>query len=135
VCRIYLYFVLTLHGVCVCIVNSVEQSVTEHIISMATISKFHMNCKQISIERVVDFINNMDATSGIATFVGSWSQMFWDSLLVPSSNVKQWLFWASWPLRTELIGCHETLVINYKLMPLHTGRAKASSVWQQKPEI
>jgi len=52
-------------------VNSVEQSVTEHIISMATISKFHMNCKQISIERVVDFINNMDATSGIATFVGS----------------------------------------------------------------
>ena len=91
-CRIHLHFVLTLHGVCVYILNSVEQSVIEHVISMAAISKFHMNCKQISIERKLDFINYVDATSGIATFVSNWSKTFWDSLLVPSSNVEQWLF-------------------------------------------
>ena len=62
---------LTLHGVCVYILNSVEQSVIEHVISMAAISKFHMNCKQISIERKLDFINYVDATSGIATFVSN----------------------------------------------------------------
>jgi len=92
VCRIYLNFVLTLHGVCVYILNSVEQSVIKHVIIMATISKFHMNCKQISVERKVDFINNVDATAGIASFVGSWSQTFWDNLLVLSSNVEHWLF-------------------------------------------
>jgi hypothetical protein len=63
--------VLTLHGVSVHILNSVEQAVIEHVISMANVSKFHMNCTQISIEREVDFINNVDATSGIATFVSS----------------------------------------------------------------
>jgi len=93
VCRIYLHFVLILHGVCVYILNSAEQSVIEHVISMATISKFYMKFKQISIERKLDVINNVLVTSGmLSNNVGSWSQTFWDSLLVPSSNVKQWLF-------------------------------------------
>jgi hypothetical protein len=91
VCRIYLHFVLTLHCVCVYILNSMEQSVIERVMSTATISKIHINCKQISIETKLDYKHNIDLLQGCyAAYVGSWSQMFWESLLVLPSNVKQW---------------------------------------------
>ena len=64
-CIIYLHFVLNLHCVSLYIFHSVEISVIEHVISMATISKTHINCKQISIKRKLDFINNVNATSGM----------------------------------------------------------------------
>jgi hypothetical protein len=59
------------------------------LLSQNSIQKF----KQISIKRKLEVVNNVFATSGmLSNNVGSWSQTFWDSLLVPSSYVKQWLF-------------------------------------------
>jgi len=55
---------------------------------------------------------------------------YWSHFQMTSSDS----LWTSWPLKKELLGCLETLVI-YKPMPLHTGRVKVSSLWQQKPEI